>query len=750
MKPSPERNLLEDLENPPRVEAPRDLAERIKAEIPETVAVAPAGPETTSPDTGWQWQRIAAILFVLVAGVLLTTRLQQEEVPGTPPQTIETSDAPAPPRVAESPAGEAPATSTAPMAVAPDPVETSGERSRSEPPDTSPPEPFRETLPAPAASAPERPTARGSGTNAEAPASEPIEEALPNPRDPPARALGSSLSIESEEAPRPGFQDSPAAAKQRDERSFTRESEPTRQRRSAAPDPPAPPPMVSLQATPPAEPIPMDAERFGSRSRRLEEEAAAIHAPMPPPPPPPIPDPGPRWITGRQEASPFLDPEDDPLSTFGLDVDTGSYAAVRRFLRAGRLPDRDAVRTEEMINYFDYGDPGPEEEDFSLVGEGAPSLYASGSRYYLVRFALTGREIELADRRPALLTFLVDTSGSMARPGRLDWVRRSLEALVERLQEGDRVALVTYGSRGRVLLEPTSDRHRLLQAIRGLQAEGSTHLEDGLALAYELARRFRRPHEPSRILLCSDGLANRGRTTAQGLLERARREADEGIELSTVGFGLESFNDELMEQLANQGDGRYSYVDSLDEAYRVFVERLSGTLETIAAEARAQVQWNPRTVALYRLIGYENREIADERFRDETVDAGEVGAGHAVTVLYEIKLERPVAPSELLATLRARYRSTEEGRTVELSRQLRGRHLAATWESASPALRLASLVAELGEILRQSYWARDGDLGDVFRRLQVLSGSFAGDRDVAELVDLAGRAAEIRERGSGL
>ena len=444
--------------------------------------------------------------------------------------------------------------------------------------------------------------------------------------------------------------------------------------------------------------------------------------------------------------NPFIDTEDDALSTFGLDVDTGSYTVARRYLRDGHLPPHEAVRVEEFINYFDYGDPAPEREEFAIHAEGAPSIYGQGERYHLLRFNISGRELSQADRRPALLTFVIDVSGSMSRENRLGLVKQALALLIDQLRADDRLALVIYGSRGQVVLQPTGDHGAIRRAIDGLATGGSTNAAEGLELAYELAARHRRRGAINRVILCSDGVANVGATSAASILGRIRREANQGIELTTVGFGMGNYNDVLMERLADTGNGRYAYVDTLDEARRIFVENLTGTLQTLAAEARVQVEFDPGVVTRYRLLGYENRDIADERFRDDTVDAGEIGVGHKVTALYEIKTHRPLADADRVGTLRLRYGSVDTGRVVEIEQVVTGGDFANRWQAASPALKLTTLVAEYAEILKRSYWAKEGDLEDVFRRAQRLSAEWEGDREVADFVSLVGRAAEYWQR----
>ncbi|MCB1036741.1 MAG: von Willebrand factor type A domain-containing protein, partial [Acidobacteria bacterium] len=295
------------------------------------------------------------------------------------------------------------------------------------------------------------------------------------------------------------------------------------------------------------------------------------------------------------ETNPFIDTEEDRLSTFGLDVDTGSYTVARRYLSDGNLPAPDSVRVEEWVNAFDYGDRPPARGDFALRAEGAPTPFA-GERYRLLRFSIKGRTVDAEDRKPAVLTFVVDVSGSMDRENRLGLVKESLSLLLDELSRGDRVGLVIFGSRGEVLLEPSADLSRIRAAIERLVPGGSTNAEEGLTLGYELASRYFREGGINRVILCSDGVANVGRTGPESILERIRREANRGIELTTLGFGMGNYNDALMEQLADQGDGRYAYLDTLDEARRVLVEDLTGTLQTIASEARAQVEFNPEVV----------------------------------------------------------------------------------------------------------------------------------------------------------
>jgi len=448
--------------------------------------------------------------------------------------------------------------------------------------------------------------------------------------------------------------------------------------------------------------------------------------------------------------NPFVDSEDDRLSTFGLDVDTASYTVARRYLTDGHLPPAEAVRVEEMVNAFDYGDPAPRDRDFAVRAEGSPTPFAEGGRYRLLRFGIRAREVLAADRKPAVLTFVVDVSGSMDYENRLGLVKQALGLLLDELRPEDRVGLVVYGDEGQLLLDHTSDKGAIRRAIDRLVPGGSTNAEEGLLVGYQLAEQGLRQGAINRVILCSDGVANVGATGPARILARIGRDAERGIELTTVGFGMGNYNDVLMEQLADQGDGRYAYVDTLEEARRVFVEDLTGTLQTVASQARAQVEFNPAVVARWRLLGYENRDIADQRFRDDTVDAGEIGAGHGVTALYEIKLAED-APAYLpAATLRLRWRSDESERFEEIARTLRVADFARSWESAPRALRLASVVAEFAEVLRGSFWAKDGDLVALARRARRLASS--GEARLIELAELIEKASELKgddEEGDG-
>jgi Ca-activated chloride channel family protein len=451
--------------------------------------------------------------------------------------------------------------------------------------------------------------------------------------------------------------------------------------------------------------------------------------------------------------NPFIDTEDDHLSTFAMDVDTASYTIARRYVNEGHLPPKDAIRVEEFVNYFDQEYPDPEEGEgaFAIHLEGAPSPFG-GERYYLLRVGIQGRRIHAEDRKDAVLTFVIDVSGSMDRENRLGLVKRALRLLVEELRPTDRVGIVVYGSKARKVLEPTSAEHanKILPAIDALHPGGSTYAEDGLRQGYKMAYRAFEEGAINRVILCSDGVANVGRTGAESILEEIADYAERGITLSTVGFGLGNYNDVLMEKLADQGNGNYAYVDTLDEAKRIFVENLTGTLQVIAKDAKIQVDFNPEVVSRYRLLGYENRAVADDDFRNDDVDAGEVGAGHSVTALYEIKFHKGTDGAEAMGralTVHIRYEDPDTGDVQEVAREFWSDDFRASFEETSARFQLTAAVAEYAEILRESYWAQDGSLQAVRTLAQRIGAALADDPDVAEFVLLVSRANQLASDG---
>lgn len=440
--------------------------------------------------------------------------------------------------------------------------------------------------------------------------------------------------------------------------------------------------------------------------------------------------------------NPFIDTRDDNLSTFAIDVDTGSYSVARRYINDGFLPPEGAVRVEEFVNYFDHQYDAPEDRSFAIHLEAAPAPYGENENYHLLRVGVQGYEVADEERPDAMLIFVIDTSGSMAAENRLGLVKESLHMLTDNLRPSDQIGIVVYGSRGRVILEPTAARNswEIHRAIDRLEPEGSTNADEGLMLAYDLAEQYGVEGNINRLILTSDGVANVGPTTADAIL----RHATTGIQLSTFGYGMGNYNDVLMEQLADKGDGSYAYIDTLDEAERVFEDQLLSTILTIAKDAKIQVEFNPNVVESYRLIGYENRDVADADFRNDAVDAGEIGAGHSVTALYEVRFAAEANRNEAAVTARLRYADiifSEE--VVELAETMAIRDVYASMSEAPATFQLSAVVVEFAELLRGSYWARESSLDDVAIDARRIAKSFDEDGDVQEFTQIVSRAANL-------
>jgi Ca-activated chloride channel family protein len=440
--------------------------------------------------------------------------------------------------------------------------------------------------------------------------------------------------------------------------------------------------------------------------------------------------------------NPYIAAVEDHLSTFALDVDTASYTVMRRYLKDGMLPPAESVRVEEYVNYFDPGYPTPPDVAFAIYADGAPSPFSTDGSI-LLRIGVQGYAVSDAQRKPSVLTFVVDISGSMAINGRLELVKQSLTMLVERLRPDDVVAIVVYGSEARTVLDPTpaSNHGDILNAIYSLQTEGATNAEAGLLLGYEHAMRAFNPSANNRVILCSDGVANVGATGPDQILSRVRGYVEEGVYLTTIGVGMGNFNDVLLEQLANDGNGTYAYIDDQDEAKRLFVDNLTSTLQVIALDSKIQVDFNPEIVAYYRLLGYENRDVADEDFRNDAVDAGEIGAGHSATAIYSIVLN-PRAEGRI-ATVQLRWQDPDTMRVTEINGNVNTWDMADSFYRTAPHYQLAVLVAQYAEVLRRSPWAGGISLNQLANLAAEISYSLPADDDVSEFVKLLQQAAQI-------
>jgi Ca-activated chloride channel family protein len=439
--------------------------------------------------------------------------------------------------------------------------------------------------------------------------------------------------------------------------------------------------------------------------------------------------------------NPFTSTAQDPLSTFALDVDTGSYTAARSVIMAGQLPPADTVRVEEFVNYFRYDYPIPEDSAFGITVDGAPSPFTRDTA--LLRVGIQGYTVAADQRQNAVLTFVVDVSGSMAESNRLPLVKESLKLLVNELKQGDQVGIVVYGSTAHVVLEHTGidQRERILSAIDSLTNEGSTNAEAGLQLGYQLAAGSFKEGASNRVILCSDGLANVGATGPDAIRASIREQSKKGIYLTTIGVGMGLYNDYLMEQLADDGDGNYAYVNDLAEAQRVFVQNLTGTLQVIARDAKVQVEFDPAVVRQYRLVGYENRAVADADFRNDTVDAGEVGAGHSVTALYEVLLTGQAGNA---LTVHMRWADPKTSEVREIAQPFASELVAPSFERGSLGFQQAAAVAAFAEVLKGSPYARDLSFGQVRDIADRIAPQMAGNADFQEFAALVARASAFQ------
>jgi Ca-activated chloride channel family protein len=464
--------------------------------------------------------------------------------------------------------------------------------------------------------------------------------------------------------------------------------------------------------------------------------------------------------------NPFLDAVTNPLSTFSIDVDTASYSNIRRFINHGELPPRDAVRIEEMINYFTYDYPQPQNgKPFSINLDVASCPWEASHR--LVRIGLKGREIATDKRGPSNLVFLLDVSGSMTPPERLPLVKEAMQLWVEQLTPNDRVAIVVYaGASGMVLPSTTGDhKDQIHAAIESLQPGGSTNGAEGIQLAYKIAAQNFIKGGVNRVILATDGDFNVGVTSESDLVRLIQEKAKTGVFLSVLGVGDDNLKDSTMQKLADKGNGNYAYLDSLDEARKVLVKQMNGTLVTIAKDVKIQVEFNPARVASYRLIGYEKRMLSKEDFNNDKVDAGEIGAGHTVTALYEVvpvgvnpnpaasvppvdrlkysnaNQSAPTGSAEML-TVKLRHKQPDGDKSEVIEQAITDNGI--QFDNAPADFRFASAVAEFGLLLRNSEYKGNGSLEAV---LEWAEGAKGNDPEGyrAGFIELVKKAQSLRK-----
>ena len=489
----------------------------------------------------------------------------------------------------------------------------------------------------------------------------------------------------------------------------------------AAPPPPPPPPAPApMPARAAAAPIVVTGSRVsGGEQRRLRtgavaSEAAAVSY-FRAPPVQVATDPGNERYDGK-DVAPVKLTRAEPVSTFAVDVDTGAYANARRFLTQGMIPPQDAVRTEEMINYFryDYARPRDRSQPFSVTTDVARTPWNEGT--YLMRIGLRGYDIASDERPPANLVFLLDVSGSMNSADKLPLVKTALAGLAGELSPKDTVSIVVYAGAAGMVLEPTNDTAKIRRAIDSLAAGGSTAGGAGIELAYRIAEDNFIKGGVNRVILATDGDFNVGVSDTKALIELIEKKRDTGITLTTLGFGQGNYNEAMMEQIAGKGNGNYAYIDTALEAKKVLGEEMESTLFTIAKDVKVQVEFNPAVIAQYRLIGYENRALREEDFDNDLVDAGDIGAGHQVTAIYEVvpvggkgwiaprkyedaPAEAAAARMAEAATVKLRYK-LPDGDTSKLIERVVAADALRTAAAPQGDFAFAAAVAAYGQVLR--------------------------------------------------
>jgi Ca-activated chloride channel family protein len=444
------------------------------------------------------------------------------------------------------------------------------------------------------------------------------------------------------------------------------------------------------------------------------------------------------WTGGEETTT-----AQDPASTFGVDIDTASYSYTRRLISDGRLPERSEVRPEEFVNSFrqDYAEPTGDGFAVHVDGAHLPETHRAAADERLMRVGLQTRSENRESRPDAALTFVIDVSGSMNEPGRLDLVQDALHNLVDQLRPTDSIAIVEFSTKARVVREmtPVSDARQLHTAIDSLHTKDSTNLEAGLVLGYRVARDGFRAGRTNRVIVLSDGLANTGSTESEPILRRVREEAEKQIALLGVGVGSE-YGDKLMEQLADRGDGFAVYVSDRDQARKIFVEQLPATLSLRALDAKVQVTFDKSTVRSYRLVGYDNRAIADEDFRNDRVDGGEVGPGHSVTALYAVRLADGASGSARVARVQVRWSDPKDREPAEAYESVTVADLNRGFAEASPRLRTCYAAAYFAVALQGGDQARLHDLATIADR----AADATEDAEVRDLGRVIRQAEKLR------
>ena len=501
------------------------------------------------------------------------------------------------------------------------------------------------------------------------------------------------------------------------------------------------------EAAPDTAPVQQQAKTLPQPAAKLAPNTQQSQSLNSPSPPNPIPESSNRETYERIQENPFRRVSSNPLSTFSIDVDSASYSNIRRLINQGQRPPQDAVRIEELINYFNYDYPQPEgNQPFSITTETAPAPW--NQNHKLVHIGLQGKNISTENLPASNLVFLLDVSGSMEDASKLPLLKSALRMLVNELRDQDRVSIVVYAGAAGIVLPPTpgNQKEKILDAIDQLQAGGSTAGGEGIKLAYKLAQSNLIKSGNNRVILATDGDFNVGISSDNELVRLIEQKRNQGVFLTVLGFGTGNLQDSKMEKLADKGNGNYAYIDNELEAKKVLVKEIGGTLLTIAKDVKIQVEFNPAQVQAYRLIGYENRQLENEDFNDDQKDAGELGAGHSVTALYEIipvgvksdvKLpevdslkyqQKTIAqreyPSNELMQVKLRYQQPNQTTSQLITATVVDRGLKFT--ETSNNFKFSAAVAEFGMLLRDSQYQGNASFDQV---LQLASQSQGEDLD---------------------
>ncbi len=432
-----------------------------------------------------------------------------------------------------------------------------------------------------------------------------------------------------------------------------------------------------------------------------------------------------------------------PLSTFAIDVDTASFTMARRALLGGRLPAPASVRVEEFINAFDQDYRAPEKKTFAVIADRARSPFRPGLE--LVRIGVRGKVLGRDQQKPSVLTLVVDTSGSMNTPDRIGLMRQSIRMLADGLGPADRLAVVTFGAKASLALDmtPMTDKTAILAAVNGMETQGSTHLEGGLRLGYEIAARHFGSGCLNRVILLSDGVANLGAATASEILKQVESYRKQGIYCSVYGFGQGTYNDDMLESLADKGDGVYRFIDSQAEVRRAFVDDLAASFQVIAKDVKIQVEFDPSCVKSYRQLGYENRQLQAQQFRDDRVDAGEVGSGQSATALYEVELTGEAGAA--LGVVRIRWQDVATSQVQELAESIQAGDRYADFGAAPVRFRLTAGAAELAGVLRGDPISTETRLPEIAAILRPVGLELSLDRQVQDLVKMVNGAMRLKK-----